>query len=140
VRIVIDTNVLLSAFLWGGTPQRLIQHLRNNTAELVVTPALLNEFTAVIARPKFAAVLSRTTRTPASVIAHLRTLAAIVIDAPPLPQPVCRDPKDDIVLACALAAQAQLIVSGDEDLLSIKVHEGIAIVNAAQVVAIIEAA
>ena len=139
MRIVIDTNVLLSAFLWGGTPKRLIGHLRNNSAELVISPALLNEFAAVIARPKFAAILSRTTRTPASVIVHLRTLAATLIDAPPLTRPVCRDPKDDIVLACALAAQAQLIVSGDEDLLSLQAHAGIPIVNAAQAVAMIDA-
>ncbi len=138
MRIVIDTNLLLSAFLWGGTPQRLIDAVRSNAAELVISQALLDEFATVIARPKFAAILARTTRMPASLVANLRTLAELV-NAPPLSQPVCRDPKDDIVLACALAAQAQLISSGDEDLLSLKQFGDIPIVTAAQALAMIAA-
>ena len=138
MRIVIDTNVLLSAFLWGGMPQRLIEAVRSNAAQLVISPALLEEFSTVVARPKFAAILARTTRTPASLVAHLRTLADVV-QAPTLAQPVCRDPKDDIVLACALAAQAHLVSSGDDDLLSLRQFEGIPIVTAAQAVAMIEA-
>jgi len=137
VRIVIDTNVLLSAFLWGGTPQRLIEAVRNNTAELVISQALLEEFSSVIARPKFAAILARTSRTPASLVAHLRTLAEVV-NAPALPQPICRDPKDDIVLACALTAQAHLLSSGDEDLLSLGRFEGIPIVTPTQAISMIE--
>ena len=54
--------------------------------------------------------------TPAQSLAELRQLCE-VLDPPPLPQPVCRDPKDDMVLALALAAQVDLIVSGDNDLL-----------------------
>jgi uncharacterized protein len=45
---------------------------------------------------------------------------------------VCRDPDDDAVLACAKAAQVDLIVSGDEDLLVLQQFEGIAVVTAAQ--------
>ncbi len=131
MRIVIDTNVLLSAFLWGGTPQVLIEQVRSNAAELVISPALLAEFGNVIARPKFAAILARTTRTPERILEQLRTLADVVA-APPLPQPVCRDPKDDIVLACALAASAYLVASGDDDLLTLKVFQGIEIVDAAE--------
>lgn len=136
MRIVIDTNLLLSAFLWGGTPQRLIEAVRSHAAELVLSPALLDEFASVIARPKFATILARTTRTPASLVAHLRTLS--VVHAPALPQPVCRDPMDDIVLACARAAQAHLIASGDEDLLSLQQFEGIPIVTAMQAVTMVE--
>lgn len=137
MRIVIDTNVLLSGFLWGGTPRVLIEQVRSNAAEMVISTALLEEFSRVIARPKFAAMLQRTTRTPERILGELRTLADIVA-APNLPQPVCRDPKDDIVLACALAAKANLLVAGDDDLLALKVFEGIAIVTAAQAVAMVE--
>ncbi|MBK7004702.1 MAG: putative toxin-antitoxin system toxin component, PIN family [Burkholderiales bacterium] len=55
-----------------------------------------------------------------------------VIDPPPLAQPVCRDKDDDAVLALALAAQADMIVSGDDDLLSINLFEGIPILSPAQ--------
>jgi uncharacterized protein len=162
VRIVIDTNVLLSAFLWGGTPQRLIERVRANALELVISQALLTEFSHVIARPKFDAILTRTTRTPQHVVDQLQALCEVVI-APPLAQAVCRDPKDDIVLACALAGSAHLVASGDDDLpssqspgrsqddltpsggpmqssgiggsLTLKTFEGIPIVTAAQAVA-----
>lgn len=57
-----------------------------------------------------------------------------MVVAPPLPQPVCRDPDDDAVLACALAAQADLIVSGDADLLVLKQFQNIRIITPAEAV------
>lgn len=137
MRIVIDTNVLLSAFLWGGTPRRLIEHVRNNAVTLVISTALLDEFAQVIERPKFAGILKRASLAPATIVESLRTLAEVV-HAPPLSPPVCRDPKDDIVLACARTAQAHLISSGDDDLLCLKQFDGIPIVTAAQAVAMVE--
>lgn len=61
----------------------------------------------------------------------MRQLAE-AIEPPPLPQPVCRDPDDDQVLALAIAAQADLIISGDNDLLVLQQFNGNPIVNAAQ--------
>lgn len=55
-----------------------------------------------------------------------------LLEPPPLPAPVCRDPDDDEVLALALAAQVDLIVSGDDDLLALQVFEGIPIPSPAQ--------
>lgn len=69
----------------------------------------------------------------------MRRLAE-VIEPPPLPQPVCRDPDDDEVLALAIAAKVELIVSGDNDLLSLRNFEGIPILAPAQAVGVIEAA
>ena len=57
---------------------------------------------------------------------------AEVIEPPPLAQPVCRDPDDDELLALALAAQVDLIVSGDDDLLVLQAIEGIPILTPAQ--------
>jgi uncharacterized protein len=55
-----------------------------------------------------------------------------LVSPAPLAQPMCRDPDDDAVLACAMAAQADLIVSGDQDLLVLQTFEGTPIVTAAQ--------
>ena len=69
----------------------------------------------------------------------LSELAEVIVP-PPLPQPVCRDPDDDHVLACALAAQADLIVSGDADLLDLREYRSIRIVAAAEALRLIELA
>ncbi|OFZ70705.1 MAG: putative toxin-antitoxin system toxin component, PIN family [Betaproteobacteria bacterium RBG_16_58_11] len=64
---------------------------------------------------------------------------AEVVEAPPLPQPVCRDPDDDAVLAAAIAGQVDLIVSGDDDLLCLKQFQNIPILSPAEVLQFIEA-
>ncbi|MFI4941469.1 MAG: putative toxin-antitoxin system toxin component, PIN family [Burkholderiales bacterium] len=137
MRIVIDTNVLLSGLLWHGAPHTLLNQVRTGTIELMMSRTLFDEFAEVIARRKFAAILQRTTRTPERLLSELHALAEMVA-APPLPLPVCRDPDDDAVLACALAAHADLIVSGDDDLLTLKEFQHIPIVTAAQAMQRIE--
>jgi putative PIN family toxin of toxin-antitoxin system len=133
VRAVIDTNVLLSGLLWRGTPHALMEKVRTGALTLISSPALLAELAEVINRPKFAAVLNRSTIDPERMLSELRRLAEI-IDPPPLPAPVSRDPTDNAVLALAAASQADLIISGDADLLTLGSHAGIPIVDAAEVI------
>ncbi len=132
--LVIDTNVLLSGLFWRGPPHALVGKVRDGTADLALSPALIEELADVLARPKFAAILARTSRTPERILAELRALVDIVA-APPLPRPICRDPDDDAVLACALAARANLIVSGDDDLRTLATFESIPILSAAEALA-----
>jgi len=134
VRAVIDTNVLLAALLWRGPPHALLAQIRDGMLGLVSSPALLAELTDVLGRAKFDAILTRSNTSRKKAMAELRQLAE-VIEPPPLPQPVCRDPDDDEVLALAIAAQADLIVSGDNDLLVLLQFNGIPIVSPAQAVA-----
>lgn len=131
MRAVIDTNVLLSALLWGGTPHALMEHVRNGAVTLISSPALLAELARVIDRPKFDVILLRTNTSRAQTLAEVRLLAE-VIDPPPLAQPVCRDKDDDAVLALAMAAQADIVISGDDDLLCLNPFEGIPILTPAQ--------
>ena len=139
MRAVIDTNVLLSALLWRGSPYALMEHVRNGTVTLVSSPALLAELARVIGRTKFDVTLARSGTSRAQTLAQLRRLAEVV-EPPPLAQPVCRDPDDDAVLALALAAQLDWVVSGDDDLLSLGSFEGIPIVSPAQALALVQAA
>jgi putative PIN family toxin of toxin-antitoxin system len=131
VRAVIDTNVLLSGLLWHGQPHMLLEHVRAGTLAMVSSPALLAELADVIGRAKFDAILVRSKTSREQALAEVRQLAEVV-EPPPLPQPVCRDPDDDEVLALALAAQVDLIVSGDDDLLVLQAFEGIPILTPAQ--------
>jgi putative PIN family toxin of toxin-antitoxin system len=138
VRAVIDTNVLIAGLLWRGPPHALLEHVRAGTVSLVSSPALPAELADVIGRAKFDAILTKTNTSRERSLAEVRQLAE-VIEPPPLPQPVCRDPDDDQVLALALAAKAELIVTGDDDLLSFGSFEGIAIVAPAAAVSLVEA-
>ncbi len=137
MRAVIDTNVLVSGLLWHGAPHGLLEQVRAGTLGLVSSPALLAELELVIGRAKFAAILIRSATSAERALAEVRELAE-VIEPPPLPQPVCRDPDDDAVLALALAAQADLIVSGDDDLLSLGHYLNIPILDPAQAIAQID--
>jgi putative PIN family toxin of toxin-antitoxin system len=131
MRAVIDTNVLLSALLWGGTPRALLEHVRNGTLTFISSPALLAELSRVMERPKFDVILLRSNTSRAQTLAEVRQLAE-VIDPHSLARPVCRDPDDDAVLALALAAQADIVISGDDDLLSLDTFEGVPILTPAQ--------
>ncbi len=134
MRAVIDTNVLLSGLLWHGAPHALVEHVRAGTLTLVSSPALLAELEGVIRRAKFDAILTRSNTARESTLAEVRQLVEI-IDPLPLPQPVCRDPDDDAVLALAIAAHVDFIASGDDDLLAHSAFQGIPIVTASQAVA-----
>lgn len=101
------------------------------------SPALLDELAEVLGRPKFAALLTRAGTTPDQVLAQLRQLAEL-IEPLPLAQPVCRDPDDNQLLALAGAAQVELIVSGDNDLLTLGHFQGIPILSPAQASAIVQ--
>ena len=100
---------------------------------MVSSPALLAELADVIGRAKFDAILRRTNTSRERSLAEVRQLAE-VIEPAPLAQPVCRDPDDDQVLALAVAAKVELIITGDDDLLSLTSFEGIAIIAPAEAV------
>jgi putative PIN family toxin of toxin-antitoxin system len=84
---------------------------------------LFAELADVLGRPKFQTILARTGTRAEAVLAELSQLAEI-IDPPPLPAPVSRDPDDDAVLALAVAGQVDLVISGDADLLTLGSHAG----------------
>jgi uncharacterized protein len=130
MRAVIDTNVLLAGLLWRGPPYALLEQVRSGALTFISSPKLLSELAEVLARPKFDAIVLRANASREQMLVQVRMLAE-VMESPPLPQPVCRDPDDDAVLALAIAAQADLIVSGDEDLLSLTRFEGIPILSPA---------
>lgn len=130
MRLVLDTNTALSALLWGGTPGQLIDAAVQERVELVSSTALLAELQSVLTRPKFARQFAKRGLSIADVFDGY---AALVVNVSPLavPRVVERDPDDDHVIACAVSARADAIVSGDHDLLDLGEHQGIAILTAA---------
>jgi putative PIN family toxin of toxin-antitoxin system len=131
MKCVLDTNILVSAFLWQGLPARLIQHASKNEIQLFTSHALLAELDEVLHRKKLAKAVENTGFSADQLLSHYRRLAYRVT-ARQLIKRISRDPDDDHVLACALAARADLIVSGDRDLLVLKSFREIPIVTAAE--------
>jgi len=116
--------------LWHGPPHELLARVRDGVISLVSSPAMLAELAEVLGRSKFEAVLTGSHTSRERLLAEVRRLAE-VIEPPALPQPVCRDPDDDHLLALALAAQAEAIVSGDHDLLVLQQFQGISVLDPA---------
>lgn len=133
MRLMVDTNVLVSAFLWEGTPGRLIELAGEKEIQLFTSRALLDELAATLAKKKLAKYVAATGLTAEEMVRNYRRIATLV-SATRLAGQVSRDADDDQVLACALAARADLIVSGDDDLLTLKSFDGIGIVMAAEAV------
>ncbi len=134
MRIVLDTNVVLSALLWRGTPYQLLDAIRQRgEVRLFTSPALLDELANVLTRPSATRRLAIIGKTAREVLADY-VEAVEVIEPEHVPRVVPNDADDDQVIATAIAAGADWIVSGDADLLSMESHQGIPIITAAQAV------
>ncbi len=118
-RAVLDTNVLVSAFISPtGASARLLIELRAGAFELVASPTLLAELDEVLRRPKFRRYASE-----AEVDAYISliSLGCIVYDDPePSPEPFGVDPDDEFLIDLARAAHVDALVSGDSHLLDLR--------------------
>lgn len=131
MRVVVDTNTTISGLLWHGAPRTVLDLARTKRIRLYTSADLLLELDNVLHRPKFVARIDLIAQ---SADEMLRSFAAlcIVVNAPPLPQPAASDPDDDIVLACAVAANAEVVVSGDHHLLDLSTFARISILDVQQ--------
>lgn len=139
MRLVLDTNVVASAVLWGGVPRQLLQNGREKRVSLFTSIRLLAELTDILVRPKFEKKLAAAGLTIEQIVDRYAELAAVVQPAAIAPS-VLDDPDDDQVLACAVAARADLIVSGDRrHLLRLGSFAGMPIISPAEALRIISA-
>lgn len=136
MRLVLDTNIVASGLLWNGTPAHLIDLAQANEVELCTSRLLLTELTRILRRAKFAKVIGASGMTLEDLVIGYAELATLVTPEA-IPATVLNDPDDDHVLACALTAKADLIVSGDRHLLDLKTFREIPIVMAAEALKIL---
>ena len=124
MRVVLDTNVFVSGVFFGGPPGDVLAAWRDGVIEVVVSREIIGEYVRVGER--LSARFPDIDLEPA-----LRLVAAFgtLVSAPPLPEPVCADRDDDKFLACALAAGAPYIVSGDRALLAVSPHRTVVVIR-----------
>jgi uncharacterized protein len=130
-RIVVDTNVLVSRLLLpGSTPGRAVRKAVD-TGQLLISDAAMSELAAVLARPKFDPYVTIGDRQE-----FIRLLGRVA-ERVPITYTVhaCRDPKDNMLLELAVNGSADLIVTGDQDLLVLHVYQDIPIITPAAYIA-----
>ena len=124
MKAVFDTNVLLAAFITEGICSKILVRGRKRQFHLILCPVILREFERVLIK-KFSI-----TRNEARNILQIVSEAMHSVVSPSQSvQGICRDPDDDSILACALEAGADYLVTGDVDLLELKIFKGIRIVT-----------
>lgn len=139
MRLVLDTNLLVSGVITAGLPRRLVDGAKAGEFELCTSEILLTELLDVLSRDKFAQRLVQAGLTPQAIVDDLRRLAVVVAPTE-VPRVVSDDPDDDHVIAAAVCGRADLVVSGDKrDLLSLGDFQGIPIVSAREAVERLEA-
>ncbi len=133
MRIVLDTNVVLSALLWRGTPHLLLAAIGQlRGVQICSSTALLEELADVLTRPSASKRLVLIGKTAREVLADYVEIIELVEPAS-VPRVVAGDIDDDQVIAAAVSARADLIASGDrKHLLPLRSHQGIPIVDAAE--------
>lgn len=132
LRVVLDTNVLVSAIVYGGKPRRVLQAAISGAVDLSVLDAIIKELQDVLQRPQFGLSVQFVHNT----IAELTSIAEWVVPTKHH-QLVDDDPSDNLMLDCAVASEADYLVSGDEHLLRLKKCGRVKIVNSQQFVEVL---
>jgi len=129
MKVVLDTNVVVSGLLWTGAPRRILEAADDERIFLFTSRELLEELAYVLHRPKFKAALAKRGVDFRDVLGQIVRLSRLVVSKPFAETVIAQDPSDDMVLACAVTAAAEVIVSGDEHLLALKRFRGIPILS-----------
>ena len=127
MNVVLNTNTVISGLFWKGAPRQVLDLARSGSITLFTSPELLAELADVIGRKKFAQRMVQAQVTVDELVFGYAALARTIHPAKIKPV-ILADPDDDKVLACAIAAKATLIVSGDGHLLDLKEYKSIKII------------
>ena len=124
MKLVLDTNIFISAFYWGGNPQRLINRIIEGLDELYISNEILSEIISVMNRPKFKTQ-------PEIIDNYIKTIEKIgkkVFVSGKL-KGICRDKDDDNKIECGTLCKADYIITGDDDLLVLNKYQQMGIIT-----------
>ncbi|HUS88390.1 MAG TPA: putative toxin-antitoxin system toxin component, PIN family [Desulfosporosinus sp.] len=127
MRVVLDTNVLISAIVFGGNPRKLLEAILRGEPKLFLCDYILNELIGVLLRPKF----DFPPDVIRSIISELNAISYVVTPTVRI-RKIKEDPADNKILECALEANADYIISGDSHLLNQKVYRNVKVITPAE--------
>lgn len=134
LRVVIDTNVFVSALLFGGRPGQIRDLWKNGLIIPLVSTETFAEFRAVLSYPKF-----KLSKREISAILNDEVLPYIEPIEITNPQNgICRDPHDDMFLSTATCGNALYLITGDQDLLVLKTHGTVQILTVNEFMSVVE--
>ena len=126
LRIVLDTNVLVSATIRRGNQFEILQLGKLKKIQIITSQEILDEVKEVLSRPKFGFPENQIKE----IVEEIKNLSIIVYPTDKV-DIVKEDPDDNRIIECAIAGKADYIISGDNHLLELKEYLGIKIVNSA---------
>jgi len=127
-RVVLDTNVLISALLFRGRLPKIVGLWQKGKIIPVISKETFSELMTVLEYPKFSLTQEETDSIIKYEILPYFEIVEVVKDV----KGICRDPEDDKFISCAISASADYIVSGDKDLIDLKQYKSIKIIKASE--------
>ena len=124
-KVVIDTNVVISALLFGGAPGKLVTFWQRGIIEPKASKEIIDEYLRVLTYPKF-----ELSEEEINYVLYQEILPYFdIINVKSGPRIIKKDPEDDKFIRCALAANAEYIISGDQHLLALKNYQKIQVLS-----------
>jgi len=124
MKIVLDSNILVSSFYWVGNPRKVFDRVTNGLDELYITDEILREITSVMSEKKFDTSIEE-------IKEYVKIIESCSIKLSPRnnPEKISRDEDDNKILQCGLDGNVDFVITGDNDLLVIKEYEKIKIIK-----------
>jgi putative PIN family toxin of toxin-antitoxin system len=135
MRLVLDANIFISAFYWGGNPQSIIDRIIEGIDTLFISNEILDEVIDVMSRPKFKS-------SPEIIDMYIGTIEKIgrKIYITGNITGISRDKDDDSKIECGMMCHADFIITGDDDLLVLEEYKGIKIITPKEYLEIVNSA
>ena len=124
MKLVLDTNIFISAFYWGGSSQKIIDRIVEGIDELYISSEILDEISDVMSRPKFkstAEIIKKYTQSIEKIGKKVFISGKI--------KGVCRDKEDDDIIECGITSGADCLITGDDDLLVLGSYQNLKILS-----------
>ena len=128
IKLVLDTNTLISGLLWKGNEFQLLEKIEQGKAFLFLTKEIISEIDRVLHYQRLESYILKAGISIEELLKKIISLSHIILESS-VNINVCRDPEDNKFIECAVLANARYVVTGDEDLLVLKEYKDINIIT-----------